>query len=129
MIKSIEKPQHAGSERYTVLLVLDLTGDEQQDLYDTRGKHVQFEFRPATVKLVWDRFLGRDGYGPWKRVYAFRGSRIEGPRVTKTGTSDKQFGHVEVWHAEEVGGPLTKYAAMLPGLEQAVADLEKNLPA
>lgn len=122
-------PSHSGTERYTVTFALK----EQDDLYDTKGVYVEFEFRPEFVVLVWERDRDNHGYGSWvRKAYGVRssGSRVLGPRVLKNGgTSDRQQGYQPVFLTEELGGPLSGYASSLPHLGQMIAELEKNLPA
>lgn len=121
--------RHDGSEQYGVSFEIL----EQDDLYDTKGVYVNFEFRPEVVRLVWERFLKDGHYGPWqRRNLGVRGggARIEGPRVLKGGsTSDKTKGYQPVFKSADLGGPLSEYAASLPHLEQMIEELEKNLPA
>lgn len=122
-------PSHSGTERYAVTFALK----EQDDLYDTQGVYVKFEFRPEFVVLIWERDRDNRGYGSWMRkAFGVRGggSRIQGPRVLKDGSlSDKQQGYQPVFLTEELGGPLSGYATSLPHLEQMIDELEKNLPA
>lgn len=124
-----DHPSHTGTERYVVRFQVR----EQDDLYDVRGDYVQYEIRPVSVLLMWERTY-RDGhYTPWERRATGRAwtqSRIMGWRVLKDGTtSDKQEAYVRVFLDDHLGGRLTEYAASLPHLEQMITDLEKNLPA
>lgn len=115
--------QHTGTECYSVEFELR----EQDDLYDTRGDHVRFTFRPAHVRLAWERDLG----GAWRRrTYGPRGgAQITGPRVLNNGDlSDKQTGSRDVFKSATVGGALTEYAASLPRLADLVAEEEACLP-
>jgi hypothetical protein len=118
------RPEHTGYEQY----VVSFSFGEQDDLFDVKALGVQFEIRPETVTLIWERLRPTsEGYGQWRRVTK---SHISGHRVLKNGwTSDKVTGVVEVFTSSAPGSPLTKYASGLPHLEQMIEDLEKNLPA
>jgi hypothetical protein len=122
------RARHTGTERYTVTYRLR----EQDDLYDVKGAFVQYTIRPETVRLTWERTHTDGVPTPWWRLMSYHGygSRITGPRVLKSGgTSDTQDSYVDVFRREELGSPLTEYAASLPHLQQMIDDAEHHLPA
>lgn len=122
-------PRHEGVETYREFFLLK----EQDDLYDVKGFGVQFTIRPEDMTLVWERYLDGGVPGPWRRVdYRPRGafSAIRGPRVLKNGgTTEKQDAFVLVFADTALGGPLSRHASSMPGLEDLVKRLEAGLPA
>lgn len=115
-----ERSQHTGRETFGVEFEIR----EQDDLYDHPGLYVKFEFRPETVRLLWERRLENGTRTPWERKFMgvrADGSCVTGPRVLKNGSlSDSQTGYWAVFEQREVGGTLTKYALLLPTLAETV---------
>lgn len=115
--------QHTGTERYALSFAVNAQGPE----HDTQGNYVQFTFRPEYVILKWERSLG----GVWRpRLHSgvsqhTKGSRICGHRVLKDGSLGEQEGWQDVW----TSGRLSAYALSLPGLEELINTIAKELPA
>lgn len=115
--------QHTGTERYALSFAVNAQGSE----HDIQGNFVQFTFRPEAVILKWERILG----GVWRpRLHSGvglhgKGSRICGRRVLKDNTLGEQEGWQDVWTSRR----LSAYALSLPGLEELIETITKELPA